>query len=709
MIKNIIFSAAILLLSLNAISQDYYVSLKGNDKNNGTIEKPFASLDKVKEVLLKTTTTNKMVHVYLRKGIYYIDKTFVLTKKEVKFPLTIEAYKEEAVTIRTSKVVPVSLVQKIQDMSTLQRIHTSLKDSIVEIDLKALNIINAKTYPDVFDGSGDLFELFMNEQRMPLSRYPNEGFMTMKKVMINGGGQEVKGDWSQYYTEGNKPPTGKPRPGVFEYRDSRTAKWMNALNRGVWLKGFWRIPWQNEAIRIANIDTIKHTIAFAAAIGGGIGNKYNRPFGDGKERYWLLNLLEEIDRPGEWAIDFKDKKLYFYPPVAIKEGNIRISDNSAPSIFLDEVKNVSIKKIKIDENLGTAVIIKNGDGNTVAGCSIKNIGGYAVKIDMGFNHTVKSCDLSELGIGGVWLSGGNANVSPRIPANHKVVNNHIYRFSLIQRVYAGAVDVGYIGGGSNDKKGIQCVGMYVAHNLIHNTPHVGILFGGWDNVFEYNEIFDYCQVSDDMGGFYSFETYPYMGNQIFAYNFLHNSDIGDGIYFDYDHRDMHIYGNIVALNSAPKRRGTGILYKIGTQTKNPYSEKCYNNITINCNYGYQFFTALPTKSKIENNVAVTCQKDFSYKYVTDKAHDSTSTMASGKNVSYLEDPGFVNMSGYDFRLKPDSKIFKDLPDFKPIPIDKIGLFRDEFRKKLPTDNEIKRFETTKQLQNENGSEILDRN
>ena len=95
--------------------------------------------------------------------------------------------------------------------------------------------------------------------------------------------------------------------------------------------------------------------------------------------------------------------------------------------------------------------------------------------------------------------------------------------------------------------------------------------------------------------------------------------------------------------------------------------------------------------------------------VTDKAHDSTSTMASGKNISYMYDPGFVNMSGYDFRLKPDSKIFKDLPDFKPIPIDKIGLFRDEFRKKLPTDNEIKRFETTKQLQNAHGTEILDRN
>ena len=53
MVKNIIFSATILLLSLNTFSQDYYVSLKGNDNNNGTIERPFATLDKVKEVLLR--------------------------------------------------------------------------------------------------------------------------------------------------------------------------------------------------------------------------------------------------------------------------------------------------------------------------------------------------------------------------------------------------------------------------------------------------------------------------------------------------------------------------------------------------------------------------------------------------------------------------------------------------------------------------------
>ena len=44
----------------------------------------------------------------------------------------------------------------------------------------------------------------------------------------------------------------------------------------------------------------------------------------------------------------------------------------------------------------------------------------------------------------------------------------------------------------------------------------------------------------------------------------------------------------------------------------------------------------------------------------------------------------------DFRLKPDAKVFKDLPGFQPIPFDKIGLFVDEYRRRLPSDAEAGR-------------------
>ena len=49
------------------------------------------------------------------------------------------------------------------------------------------------------------------------------------------------------------------------------------------------------------------------------------------------------------------------------------------------------------------------------------------------------------------------------------------------------------------------------------------------------------------------------------------------------------------------------------------------------------------------------------------------------------------MAKMNFRLKQDAQVFKDLPNFKPIPMDKIGLYLDEYRQHLPTDKEINRF------------------
>ena len=42
-------------------------------------------------------------------------------------------------------------------------------------------------------------------------------------------------------------------------------------------------------------------------------------------------------------------------------------------------------------------------------------------------------------------------------------------------------------------------------------------------------------------------------------------------------------------------------------------------------------------------------------------------------VALKGDPGFVDYAKRDYRLKPDSEVFRRLPNFKPIPFEKIGL------------------------------------
>jgi hypothetical protein len=38
------------------------------------------------------------------------------------------------------------------------------------------------------------------------------------------------------------------------------------------------------------------------------------------------------------------------------------------------------------------------------------------------------------------------------------------------------------------------------------------------------------------------------------------------------------------------------------------------------------------------------------------------------------DPGFVNDAAHDFRLKPDAAVFAWIPGFKPLPVEKMGLY-----------------------------------
>ena len=673
---------------------NFYVSPTGKDNNPGTKVKPFATLTKARDAVRNLGDKKEGSVINIKGGIYNITEPFALSKEDggtKERPVIYTAVDNEKVVLTGGLSIPTSKLKQIKDKATLDRIAPSLQDKIVELDLSDFQLNHIKQYPDLFNDDGGIIGLFVNGERMPLSRYPNKGYMAMKKVIINGGGQESKkDDWANYYGTGSQEKR-PPRPGVFEYRDNRAANWINQVDRGVWLKGYWRIPWENECVRVAAIDTLARTITLKAPVPGGIGNKYTRPEGNGREQYWLLNLLEEIDIPGEWAIDFKDKKLYFYPPKDLNDCHVAIGDSKGAIIDIIGASNVIFKGITVEQSVNEGIKITGGSNVLIAGCTVRNVNKYAISIDGGTNHTVQSCDLYNLGEGGVWLKGGDETVTPRIPAGHKVINNHIYNFSQLVHIYTPAVNAGFTGGGGGGHH--TCVGNYVAHNLIHDTPHGGIIYGSWDNVFEYNEIFRMCTVSNDLGAFYSYDQYTRSGNNTFAYNFIHNSDDGDGIYFDHDHYNMHVYGNILALNSHGGKRGTGFLFKHGSMPKTAYTLDCYNNIAINCGVGFEFVTSESPENNWKDNITVNCHVPFEYKYVgaDGKEVKKDSSVANGKNIAYTADPGFVDMKNMDFRLKSTAQVFKDLPNFKPIPIDKIGLYIDEYRKKLPTDAEINRF------------------
>lgn len=701
--RTIAFVVTALLISANLPSicaVDYFVGTTGDDLSPGTRESPFATLPRACAAARMQQSRGRTT-IWLQGGDYTLLQSLELTAADSG--LTIRSVDDESVILSGGRLVKAGDLQPVTAAPTLERVKAGALGKIFQIDLAALGIKHRQPYPDVFNDSGSLLELYFNGVRMPLARFPNRGYMTMKRVLNNAGGITNRNWENGVWENVNSNGPG----GTFVFRDeffAEHANWSKVLDRGVWLKGYWRIPWENEAIRVASIDTNARTVTFERPIPGGIGNKYTRPEGNGQEKYWLMNLLEEIDTPGEWAVDFPTGTLYFYPPEKLEGAKIVICDNDQPVIHVAGATNVVLRQLTVENNLGHGIEIDGGESNLLAGCTVRNVSRYAIKVDGGFHHEILSCDLYHLGAGGVWLGGGDEKSSPRIPAGHRVVNNHIHHFAEIERVYAPAVNSGFTGGGGGGHH--AAVGMYVAHNLVHDTPHVGILHGSFDSIFEFNEILEFCKVSNDMGGWYCYDQYARMGNQTFRYNYIHSSAEGDAVYFDNDHPDMHVYGNVVCLDSKGKR-GTAFLYKKGNQAKSPQAIDCTNNIAINCNYGFEIVTALP--SRVNNNIAVNCRTPFTWKLINGTNIIATNAflVAGQKNVSYSSDPGFVDFANHDFRLKPDAQVFKDLPGFQPIRFQEIGLFTDDFRKRLPTDEEAGRTEknsTSEAL----GVEIQDR-
>jgi hypothetical protein len=668
-----------------------HVSPTGDDAADGSKAHPFATLERAKTAA--RIASKKPVTVWLAGGDYHFEKPFELSKEDsgtAQYPIIYRAADGQSPRLAGGKQLPSSSFKPITRAITLSRVAPTARGKILALDLKAHGVIHSRRYPDVFTDAGGIVDLFYNGKRMTISRFPNEGWMTFKSVIHTAGGPQGK-DWN------NPEKIQKVAPGstggIFEYRDEFHAKhalWKTQLNRGVWFRGYWRVAWDNSALRVLDINDSARTATFAKPINQGIGNKYNRPKGNGREAYQIINLLEEIDEPSEWCLDFKDQMIYFYPPAPLDTSEIILVDREAPVISLNGASHIVLRGLTVEFNFGDGIRVSEGEGNLIAACTVQNVNRYAIVLDGGKNHIAQSNNLHHLGAGGIWLGGGDEAARPSIPAGHKAVNNHIHHFGQIQPVYAAGINCGFTGGGGGGHH--PAVGMYVAHNVIHDTPHVGVLCGSMDNVFEYNELYRYCLVSNDMGGFYSYDYGKRnFGNLTFRHNFIHSSALGDGIYFDHDHPDMKVIGNIVALGSTGTR-GTGYLFKKGDMpiTGKTQSFDCVGNIAVDCKFGFELVSVIPHQGEIENNVAVSCQTPFTWSEVRDGKTMRSAEYATGENLSTSSNPGFKDRKRLNFRLDPDAKLLTDLPEFKEIPLDQIGLRVDEYRKVLPSAEELNR-------------------
>jgi len=712
--KNFYF---ILLLVLNnwCIAQNqksYYVSPSGKDSYPGTIDKPFATIQKAQKVIReeKKHDENFSFIVYIRKGNYFIHKTIVFDSTDngtVDNPIVYTAYKGEDVHIHGGIIIPVSKAIAITDKKILERLNPSVRGKVLQINLRASGIKDYGTiYPKGFGRpyTPSAMELFCNNEAMRLARWPNDSLVPLGKV-LDPGSIPRNGDFSQ-------------RGGKFEYNIIRPSHWTKA--KDFWISGFFKYGYADDAVKVAALDTVNKTITTVQP------TMYGFESGKIFQRWYAFNLLEEIDEPGEYYIDRSTGMLYFYPP---KEGlkTIELSMLETPLLSFENASYIIFKNVTYECTREMAVYIERGSNIMIDSSTFRNIGTMAVCIGKGIepfnvlqltgsgkpvsrtvgslygtlyvnttldrqsgnNHVISNCKIYNTGSGGIILGGGNRLTLGS--GNNLVYNCSIHDFNRLDRSYKGAVN-------------IDGVGNIIRNCEIYNCPGVAILMHGNNHLIEYNNIHDAVTDGDDMGAIYYGRDPSELGNKI-QYNFFHHLGnahgsimavyhddgacgatvtgnvfykagsrtvmIGGGndnryynnifidcpLAFHLDNRLMNWAKDLIEKNGLFEQRLNAVHYK-----QPPYSI-AYPNIV---NY-FEDKVGLPKRNYIERNVFVNVK-------MIDNGKAAWSYI--GQNLTLCDTDIFIDFQHENFALKSSSEVFKLMPDFKNIPFEKIGILKN---------------------------------
>ena len=686
----------------------FYVSIKGNDAFPGTLKKPFASLERARLAVreqIKKHPGDSMI-VYIRGGTYSFKKSLRLDSLDAgheNAPVIYSAYPGEVVRFSGGISISPSKAVTVTDKKILQRIVPQARPHVLQIDLKILGItdfgvIQPKGFGRPYSPAA--MEVFCNEEAMNIARWPNDSFVPIGKV-LDPGSIPREGDYSH-------------RGGRFSYDVQRPARWTRSNE--IWISGFFRHGYADDAVRIAELDTLNKIITTAQE------TLYGFEGGKIFQRWFAFNLLEEIDRPGEYYIDKENGILFFYP--ASKLNSIQLSVLETPVIVLMNVSNVVIRNIIIECSRGIGVYIEKGKKNRIENCTIRNVGLVGVCIgkgvrpvgdlwdagngkptsemlgvlygymyentvfnrDAGTDHVIRDCHIYNTGSGGISLGGGNRITLEK--GNNQVLNCRIHDFNRIDRSYKAGVN-------------IDGVGNLIRYCEIYNSPGSAILLHGNDHLIELNNIHHAVTDGDDMGAIYFGRDPSELGNQI-KNNFFHH--IGNE------------YGIIAAVYHDDGACGTevtgNVFYKAGSRTiligggnDNIYRE----NIFIDCALPFHIDSRLTgwAKAMVEVNgifkkrlTAVNFQQppySISYSHLpyyfddslgapkrnfiennvfvnVKKIHNGKAEWVHvGKNVITHADPGFIDSAAMNFGLKTSSVIFQQLPEFKTIPFEKIGV------------------------------------
>lgn len=463
-----------------------YVSPTGSDRADGRAPAPgkrgtgpFATLERARDAIRALQTAGKAPHgvtVFIRGGRYERATCFELTAQDggsSRAPVTYQAFRTEVPRFQGGKAI--DRWEPIRDAAVLDRLKPEARQHVLQADLQAAGISDfGNISRRGFVGSGGPMwpEVFQGDHVMTLARWPNDGFL---RIVAAPAGQDG---------------------GKFTYAGDNPRAWRDLSD--VWVHGYWTFDWADSYERVAAIDPDRREVTTAPPHGV-YGYTSNH-------RFYFVNVLEELDSPGEWYLNRRAGTLYFWPPKPVTPGSTVISTLTEPLVRARSASFLRFRGITFECSRGSGIELLQCSDSAVEHCTVRNLGSSGIIVDGGTRDQVASCKVYGLGETGISITGGDRKTLT--PGHHLAIDNDVHDYSRVCFTYRPGI-------------GLNGVGNRVANNFLHDAPHNAILMGGNDQVVEYNEICRVCQQTGDAGAVYMGRNMTMRGIMI-RYNYFHD-------------------------------------------------------------------------------------------------------------------------------------------------------------------------------------------
>ncbi len=681
--------AVLALAAFSAVAETLtlHVSPKGSDAWSGRLDAPspdgsdgpLATLTGARDTLRKlkqqTGGLPGPVRVLVHAGEYFIAEPIVFTPEDsgtLEAPIAYEAAPDEShPVVHSGRTITGWTVDNGRWVADL---------------------------PDVASGKWDFGALWVNgERRMP-ARTPNAAHpfgdypesadyfhMDGAAMVPDGKGGETKSS------------------SILKFRDGDLKPWAG-LDDAVFVVFH---SWETSLHRVKAFDADKHTVEFTG------GAPWPFTAWNADQRYYVENLLEGLDQPGEWCLRHKEGKVYYMPmpgetpenttiiaPVARQL--VLLQGKPVEGAFVDHLTFRGLDFRYAEETIGP---LGHADGQAestlpasfectgarncvIEDCFIGHVGNYGVWFRTGCQYNVlRRCELCDLGGGAVRMGEcGDAKSDNEVSGGNTVDNCFLHEGGLI---YRGAIGV-WIGRSSNNK---------VTHNEVCDFRYSGMSVGwswGYEpssanhNVIEYNHIHDVGKAQlSDMGGIYTLGISP---GTILRNNYIHDIisnpvvSCGWGLYTDEGSTDELLENNVIVNTWSG---GFHQHYGENNHVANNIFALSHNEQIIRSRQEEHTSFFFERNIVYYNNGRLLGSNWSNGKYVMDnnlywdtsgKAPEFAGKplaewQAAGFDVhSLVADPLFVDPEHRDFRLKPESPALK--AGFKPIDVNEAGLYGD---------------------------------